>query len=445
MKFFTAIQSENSAQSGKILQAKKRRNLIPFLFAITLIMIPSQGKGMISGDEGEVSGDIFGRGGGYVHPFLMVSDNYTDNVYYDPDHGQSDYYTIFSPGILFMIPGSKVEDSGANILSIATPGGLMFSKDMEALETRFHARLLYSADIEDYHSFDNNDVTTANLEGGFQYNLKGGLSLDVLHQRNTSYKARSEADQEGLSQYAVQLTSVILFYALSEKTDFRMDYRLFDIEYDDDSDRDNDRKDSVISGYASYRFTPKTSFYAGCDYIDINYDQSGVKNSAEFNYSSGVRWLISDKTNGRIALGYGIKDFQEESADDSRTLIVQAFLNNRLTAKSYLNFAGLRRTNETDTEDGQYIYTNRIMGSYFFRMSEQIVVMLKLSYTDDQYKGGFLGAREDKTYGISPHVGYIFKKWLEFGLSYGFDLRESNQEGFGYTQNGVSMEIRAVL
>lgn len=445
MEILTRVQSENPAHSRKLLQVEEGSSRVSFILVLILILFPSQGYGMVSGGDGGIGGDIFGRGGGYLHPFLRVSGNYTDNVYYDPEGQKSDFYTIISPGVLLMVPGSKIDDSGANILSIATPGGLLVSKDVEALETRFQGRLLYNADIEDYDRFDDNDVNTANMEGGFQYNLKGGLSLDLLHQWNTSYKARSEAVRQGMSKYAVQLTSGVLSYRFSEKTDFRLDYRLFDIEYDAAFDRIGDRQDHVLGGYAFYTFTPKSSIYAACEYIDIDYYRSGLKNSVEYNYSGGFRWRMSEKTYGRIALGYGIKEFDEQFVDDSRTLIVQASLTNQLTDKSNLHLTGLRRTHEADTEDGRYIYTNRLMVSYLFRMNEAVTMSLKFSYTEDQYKEERSGSPRDKTYGIYPKVGYAFRKWLTFGWLYGFEKKRSDREGMGYAQNGVSMEVQAIL
>ncbi|MBU0996179.1 MAG: outer membrane beta-barrel protein [Proteobacteria bacterium] len=425
------------------MQNNRTSKLVFTVFVTMVMAIPCHG--MISIDRGEIRGDILGMGGGYIHPFLTFSDNYTDNVYYDPDHRKSDYYTIFSPGILLIAPGAKAEDPGANILSISTPGGLMFSKDMDALERKIHARFLYNADIEDYRKYNDNDVTTINIEGGVQYNMKGGLSFDAVYQHNASYEDRSVYNSEGLNKYIVDLASVVLFYRPSEKMDFRMDFRLFDIGYDSAIDRSNDRRDKVISGYTFYKWTPKTSFYVRYDHFIIDYDSGELKNSIEYNYSAGVRWFISEKTNGRISVGYGIKDFKEESVNDSRDITSQIFLSNQLTGKSYVNFVGFRRTNETDAPGIQYLFTNKIMLGYFYRMNERIAVTIKLSYMDDQYQGGGSERRKDKSWDISPTAGYIYNQWLEFRMSYRFDLRNSNEKDHDYTHNGISMEIRAVL
>ena len=445
MEILTRFQSENRSYSRKLLQAESRYFVIWLIAIFCSMLLPVKAVGSVSQEDGEIGGEIFGGGGGYFHPFIKVSENYSDNIHYDPSHGKSDFFTILSPGLLLMAPGSKIDDPGANILSIATPGGVLISKDEDAQESRFQGRLLYNADIEDYYRYDENDVNTANLEGGFQCNLKGGLSIDLIHQRSTSYKARSESVREEISRYVVHLTSGVLHYRFSEKTDFRVAYRLFDVEYDAVLDRISDRQDRVMSGGFFYTLTQKSSLYAIYEYFDNNYNGINFKNSVEYHYSGGFRWRMSEKTYGRIALGYGIKAFEEQMVDDSRSLIVQASLSNQLTDKTSLQLMVLRRSNEADTEDGRYLYTNRILASYLFRMNEAVTVGLKLSYTEDQYKEASAGAPKEKSVGIYPKVGYAFRKWLTFGCLYGFEKRESDREGMGYVQNGYSMEIQAIF
>ena len=359
--------------------------MVGILF-IWVVVARCQGAAMT--DMGEIGGDIFGRGGGYVHPFVSVSHNYTDNVYFDPDHEKADFYTLFSPGILIMVPGAKTYDPAAAVLSISTPGGLLFSRDLDAVDRRFHGRLLINADVEDYREYNDNDVTTSNMEGGVQINLKGGLSLDMIYQCQAAYEDRSMDNVDGLSEYTVDMADGTLYYSPSEKMDFRLDCRLFAIEYDGLTNRWNDRRDVVVSGYTYYRLTPKTSFYIGYDHTDITYDRSVDKNSMEDDVMVGVRWYVSDKTRGSAAIGYGVKDFKDPTVSNSRDITTRITLSNRITGKSYISMNGYRRTSETDVDVGQYSLTNSVMVGFFYKMHERISMTLHLSYTDDRYTFG---------------------------------------------------------
>lgn len=54
--------------------------------------------------KGSTSGEIFGTRGGYVHPFLSVTEYFTDNVFYSKNNKESDFATILSPGIWLSVP-----------------------------------------------------------------------------------------------------------------------------------------------------------------------------------------------------------------------------------------------------------------------------------------------------------------------------------------------------
>ena len=415
--------------------------VILFIWAVT----GARCQGVTVNDMGEIGGEIFGRGGGYVHPFVSVSSNYTDNVYYDPDHAKADFYTLFSPGILVMVPGTKAYDPSAAVLSISTPGGLLFSKDLDGVERRFHGRLLMNADVEDYREYNDNDVTTSNVEGGVQINLKGGLSLDMIYQHQAAYEDRSMDNTDGLSEYHVDMANGIIYYRLSEKMDFRLECRLFAIEYDRFLNQWNDRRDVVASGYAYYRLTPKTSFYIGYDHTDIRYDRSADKDSLEDDVMVGVRWYVSDKTRGSAAIGYGVKDFKDPAVSNSTDVTTRFTLSNRLTGKSYINLTGYRRTSEADVDGGQYSLTNSVMAGYFYKIHERISMTLHLSYTDDRYVFETGGRKKDRSYGVTSAIGYSYNQWLVITLAYALNDRDSSREDADYLQHGVSAEIRAVL
>src|SRR4030042_6646485 len=44
--------------------------------------------------RGDTYGDVFGRRGGFVHPFLSVTEYFTDNVFYTNSNKRSDFATI---------------------------------------------------------------------------------------------------------------------------------------------------------------------------------------------------------------------------------------------------------------------------------------------------------------------------------------------------------------
>jgi len=54
-----------------------------------------------------LSWDVFGRKGGYLHPFLSIIEYYTDNVFNTNGRKESDFVTSLSPGIWLAVPPYK--------------------------------------------------------------------------------------------------------------------------------------------------------------------------------------------------------------------------------------------------------------------------------------------------------------------------------------------------
>ncbi|MEW6586432.1 MAG: hypothetical protein AB1442_12580, partial [Nitrospirota bacterium] len=51
-----------------------------------------------------VTEDVFGRKGGYIHPFLALTGFYTDNVFNTRDDEKGDFGAVISPGIWLSFP-----------------------------------------------------------------------------------------------------------------------------------------------------------------------------------------------------------------------------------------------------------------------------------------------------------------------------------------------------
>lgn len=78
-------------------------------------------------DRERISGDVFGRKGGYVHPFLSIAEYYTDNVFNANVDKKSDFITVISPGIWLTIPHIYEKLLDIDTSSMA-PGGISLSR-----------------------------------------------------------------------------------------------------------------------------------------------------------------------------------------------------------------------------------------------------------------------------------------------------------------------------
>jgi hypothetical protein len=175
----------DNLNKGKVMEKKLIFLLaVSFLCAATYSQAAEENNfdnSILNEGAGEISSDIFGKKGGYLHPFLSLAELYSDNIFNENSNTVSDYATILSPGIWLSIPGTRKQVLEIDSSS-ATPGGLDY--DIYNLEKsrRFQSYMLFAADFSMYSDQQEADTEDYQLEGSFQYNFGGGLSIQFIDQ-----------------------------------------------------------------------------------------------------------------------------------------------------------------------------------------------------------------------------------------------------------------------
>jgi cell division septation protein DedD len=397
----------------------------------------------------KTSWDVFGRGGGYLHPFLSISEYYTDNVFNANGEKKSDFITVISPGIWLTVP--HVYEKLLNIeTSNIAPGGFSLSRSTSGSFRRYQTYLFYGADIERFSKYSSEDVTSHKLEGLLQYNLRGGLSIELADQYLASHDAMGTGISSELDKYKTNLSNLILTYDALEKIKFRIDYSNFLVNYDASRNDFRDRADNAFSGYIFYKFQPKTSVFIEYDFIDINYDESALFDSKEYHYFGGLQWDMTAKSKGSVKAGYGVKNFSVSSIGDAKDFILEAQIDHQFTPKTSVKVKASRKTNETNISTTDFILSNNIEVQYLQRLTGKITGDVNFSYTNDSYKGnltfgGETKERKDDTFGGAFALRYKFKEWLQLDTGYIYTKRGSNFSDFDYTSNIVFIRIAGSL
>ncbi len=214
------------------------------------------------GQSKDMEEDLFGRKRGYIHPFLSIAEQYDDNIFNTKDNKEGDFKTIISPGVWLSIPRirERVILLGIETSSI-TPGGLTHDRFRPEFISRYQTYLFYRADIEQFSHNVSENTVNHRAEGLFQYNFRGGLSIDIADLFVRSHDRRGTGISETLDKYKTNLFHIISAYEVSRRTMVRIDYANFLVDYDDSESDFRDRKDNAFSGYIFYKFRPKTSAF----------------------------------------------------------------------------------------------------------------------------------------------------------------------------------------
>jgi hypothetical protein len=395
-----------------------------------------------------VSGDVFGKKGGFVHPFLSITEYYTDNVFYSNDKKADDFITVLSPGIWLAVP--HVYEKLLKIdTSDISPGGFSLSRYKPEEFKRYQAYLFYNADIEKFAKHSSEDAVNHKAEGFFQYNLRGGLSFEVMDQYIDSHDDRGSGIYAELDKFRTNLANFIVKYAISERFELRVDSSYFLVNYDKARNNYRDRHDWSLSAYTFYKAMPKTRFFIEYEYVDITYDKNILSDSQEHHYFGGIQWDITAKSKGSIKAGYGAKDFAS-ATKTSNDFIFEAQIDHHFTPKTSLMLKASRRTTETDISTTDFVVSDTIELEYLQRITAKITADIKLSYTRDAYKdeftyGGRTAPLDDDYYFGAFALQYKFREWLFADAGYIFIKRASSFSDFDYTTNVIFFRITGSL
>jgi hypothetical protein len=388
---------------------------------------------------GQVGADVLETQGGYFHPYLLVDERWTDNLYYTNSNKEEEFVTSINPGMWVAFPANRerlMELSTAT----ASPGGLKLSRRTPQTIRKFQSYLSYGPTFEYFANNSEYNGTTHQLDGLLQYKMDSGISFDVMDQFNDNYEANEYGTIERLDEYRDNLFGAMLYTEREEKLNFRVDYSNYNLSFDDSVNDYRDRIDNSYAFYVFYRAWPKSSVFLEYDFADITYDTNSASDSKENRYYLGYKWDVTAKTSGSIKLGYMEKDFDNSDDYDDGDISVEVQTEHTLSPKRTLKFSAYRLYNESTMLQSPAYLTTGVTAAWLQRFTEKWSGTLSCEYAFDDYNGLIsIGSvsdnRKDVFFSVSPAIRFQPRDWLYFDLGYMFRNRDSNFESLDYSTN----------
>lgn len=406
------------------------------------------GKG--SKDEPEwLRSSALDQRGGHIHPYISIMQAYSDNVFMSNADPLSEYHTIISPGIWLALPRNKVK-----LLTISastlTAGGLSSTRYKVGFYRRIQTYLLYQADIERFYRYTDQNTESHTLEGLFEYNLRGGFTLDLVGQFRDAQNARGSGSLDAIQTFKSKLVSALLLYNPGKKISLRADLGKFEIDYDEPQNSFMDRTDDSYSGHVFYNFSPKTSVFVNYELIEVRYhDKTVVSDSDEHHYFGGLKWDATDKTSGYIKAGSGKKEFKNSAVQDAQEFILETGATYNPGLKSMFRLSAARKTTETNIPTADYILSENVSVAYRQRFRQRISTLLGVSYFNTTYRGYRSSSgdanRQDEYYSVGLDINYDFNKYLKASIGYKYHHRNSTVSMFNYESNTYYVKITGGL
>lgn len=399
----------------------------------------------------KTSSNILEKGrSGYIHPFISITESFNDNIFYTRDNRISDFVTLLSPGIWIALPRLKEREVPVIETATMTPGGLALSSFQTRYPGHFQTYLLYRADIERYSRNSSENTTSHTLDGMFQYNFRGGLSVDVVDQFLKSHNPRSTSEFAELDKFQSNYFSTVLRYELGDRTLLRLDYGHYGIQYTSVDNDFRNRADNAVAAYVYYKLRSRLAVFGEYEYIRVRYEQNVLSDSTEHNVFAGLRWDITAKSKGVLKVGYGLKNFENPALAKHSGLIVEAQLDHQFTPKRSIQLTASRKMNETDIATTDFIISDKLRAVYTQRLATKISGTVDLSYTDDKYQdvitiGSETKKLRNKYYNAGVALRYDFRDWLKFDAGYSYAKRISNFPDLDYVNKTIFFRLTATL
>lgn len=403
---------------------------------------------LLPGEPGSAGDNLFGIEGGYIHPYLSVGGEYTDNLYNTNRNTTSNYLTRLSPGIWFSLPRKSLIPIVIMPHNTA-PGGLPLQIGDYDDTDKIQIYALTGADFLFYSEDSDLNTTDLQFEGLARYNMASGLSLQILDRYAIHHDdfGTGAANEENQREYQSNLVMTTADWDLTEKMRIKAEYSNFYLDYDDSINAFLDRSDNSIDLYAYFNYSLKTSFFVSYKYTDVAYDTFTQRDNSQNFYYAGVTWDTTDKVALSFKAGMQDKEFDDNTAGygDTENLALDLQLLYRFTekTKATLNLYNLNEESDSLLASEKEVLAVRF--NYTQMITDKITAGCRLFYENADYQQLDDIGREDDTYEISPSLQYMFTDWMMAELAYSFETVDSSNNIFDYDTNTVFFSLNFSL
>ena len=397
-----------------------------------------------AGDAEAVDSTIFGGRAGIIHPFLGVSESYTDNMSNTDGDEESEWVTVISPGLTLALPGTGNTDVGFSGATGA-PGGMSLTRARLFSPRTWQTLLTYNPEIVMYDDRSDENFTSQQVTGAFKYCAPGGLAIDIADQYRYDQEMWGETgDELEHAKFDDNVAHAIIDFVFSSKFSITAGGSYHTLAYKHDINKYRDRDDATWSAALNYHLSPKTRVFCEYKQVDISYDEdiSENRDSTEDYIYAGIGWDMTANSRGTCKVGVVDRDYDDNAKDDPSTWTAEINVDHNFTDRTGIGIGASRGYYESNITESDYYTSNRVSLTYNQFLTPKIAAHLMLSYENDDYDEIDL---ENDTYRVKPGISFSPTGWLTFELAYSYWDRSSDNDDWEFTTNEYTFSARAAF
>ena len=197
-----------------------------------------------------------------------------------------------------------------------------------------------------------------------------------------------------------------------------------------------------------YNLSAKTNFFVEYMYSNIEYKDYEINNSDSHRIGLGVNGQVAPKVTGTAKVTYDMRKYDEELNGKDDADLVGYFLSlewNPSTVNT-VRLTGERSLKETKYGDNRYFKDTTLSLYADQKLSNRLTAHATLIWDQMHYDTEVSGTkRTDDLVLVRPGIDYQFKEWLTAGVWYQFRVRHSNVNAAHYENNRAGVFVRALF
>lgn len=362
-----------------------------------------------------------------LHPMFAISEVFDSNIFDAPDKEESDFITMYSPGINLFLP-------------------------IRGLKSEF--RVAYLANFLEYHENPEEGRMDQYADGSWKTVFPRGLGIS-LHNRfeNTEIPPTFDYIYGELIQRTKRrsnnFNTTVTLPNYFARFDSEFSYSNNDHQYD--TFEDSSYNEQKVGSRLTYKLLTKLDTLAELNFGKTNYDTNVISDSVFYESLVGLQWKETAKTTGIFKIGYRVRDYEEEGFDRFNGLVFS--LESKTQLNTVTNFSVLLRRSQEEilfTPNRNFYELNSVYLTFSRKLTEKITASLSNYYQLLDFPAVREAESEIEifTWGVRSSVDYKIQKWLFAELSYWHedrDLSSDESENLGRKKNVITFTIGAAF
>ena len=142
-------------------------------------------------------------------------------------------------------------------------------------------------------------------------------------------------------------------------------------------------------------------------------------------------------------IGYRDRTYEDDRYDNLSGLAVWLDGNWQPTSYTKVSFGAARENEESAQQASGGYVTTTVHTDITHDITARTHLKMKLQYSNDDFKGVF--DREDDGWDFSTGAEYNLLRWLDVGVEYRYEERDSSLDIFDYTANVFMLNARTAF